>query len=100
MNGDSMSFCRRTTTNILKQPEFSTDDDVKNIISKFESKDIVSKIEETKDEVKVYIGSESEFDDNVTIVKTKYKVNGTEGTIATVELLNPIKRYKYKYKRK
>src|SRR5574344_715263 len=71
-------------TNILKQPEFSTVDDVKNIISKFESKDMVSKIEESNDEVKVYIGSESEFDDNVTIVKTKYNVGGREGTIAVI----------------
>ena len=70
--------------NILKQPEFSTVDDVKNIISKFESKDMVSKIEETDDEVKVYIGSESEIDDNVTVVKTKYKVGGREGSIAII----------------
>lgn len=71
-------------TNILKQPEFSTVDDVKNIISKFESKDMVSKIEETNDEVKVYIGSENEIDDNVTVVKTKYKVGGREGSIAII----------------
>ena len=70
--------------NILKQPEFSTVDDVKNIISKFESKDMVSKIEETGDEVKVYIGSESDIDDNVTVIKTKYKANGREGTIAII----------------
>ena len=71
-------------TNILKQPEFNTVDDVKNIISKFESKDMVSKIEETNDEVKVYIGSQSEIDDNVTVVKTKYKAHGKEGTIAII----------------
>ena len=71
-------------TNILKQPEFNTVDDVKNIISKFESKDMVSKIEETGDEVKVYIGSESDIDDNVTVIKTKYKANGREGTIAII----------------
>jgi len=71
-------------TNILKQPEFNTVDDVKNIISKFESKDMVSKIEETNDEVKVYIGSESEIDDNVTVVKTKYKAGGKEGSIAII----------------
>ena len=71
-------------TNILKQPEFSTVDDVKNIISKFESKDMVSKIEETGDEVKVYIGSESDIDDNVTVIKTKYKAQGREGTIAVI----------------
>jgi heat-inducible transcriptional repressor len=44
----------------------------------------VNKIEETNDEVKVYIGSESEFDDNVTIVKTKYHADGREGTIAII----------------
>lgn len=71
-------------TNILKQPEFSTVDDVKNIISKFESEESVNKIEETDDEVKVYIGKESEFDDNVTIVKTKYHADGREGTIAVI----------------
>ena len=71
-------------TNILKQPEFNTVDDVKNIISKFESEDVVNKIEETNDEVKVYIGRESEFDDNVTIVKTKYHAGGREGTIAVI----------------
>ena len=70
--------------NILKQPEFNTVDDVKNIISKFESKDMVSKIEETGDEVKVYIGSESDIDDNVTVVKTKYKTATREGTIAII----------------
>ena len=71
-------------TNILKQPEFSTVDDVKNIISKFESKDIVSKIEENGNEVKVYIGENSEFDDNVAVIKTKYKTKANEGTIAII----------------
>ena len=70
--------------NILKQPEFSTVDDVKNIISKFESKDMVSKIEESDDEVKVYIGSENDIDENVTIVKTKFKAGGREGSIAII----------------
>lgn len=71
-------------TNMLKQPEFDKVDDVKNIISKFERNDIVSKIEGTENEVKVYIGTESEFDDNVTIVKTKYKTDCDEGTIAII----------------
>ena len=71
-------------TNILKQPEFSRVDDVKNIISKFESKDLVSKIEETDDEVKVYIGSETDLDDNVTVIKTKYNTGKREGTLAII----------------
>lgn len=71
-------------TNILKQPEFSTVDDVKNIIGKFESKELVSKIEETDDEVKVYIGKETTLDDNVTVIKTKYKTKDKEGTLAVI----------------
>lgn len=70
--------------NILKQPEFSTVDDVKNIISKFESKEIVNKIEETDDEIKVYIGTESALDDNVTVIKTKYNTGQNEGTLAII----------------
>ncbi|MEG2458010.1 MAG: heat-inducible transcriptional repressor HrcA [Bacilli bacterium] len=70
-------------SNILKQPEFSAANDIRNIVSKFESED-VSKIEESDDEVKIYIGKESEFDDNVTIVKTKYKTDTAEGTIAII----------------
>ena len=71
-------------TNILKQPEFNTVDDFKNIISKFESKEIVNKIEETDDEVKVYIGTESALDDNVTVIKTKYNTGKNEGTLAII----------------
>lgn len=71
-------------TNILKQPEFNTVDDVKNIISKFESKEIVNKIEETDDEVKIYIGTESALDDNVTVIKTKYNTGASEGTLAII----------------
>ena len=71
-------------SNILKQPEFSTVDDIKNIIGKFENKDLVSKIEESTDEVKVYIGKETSLDDNVTVIKTKYKALGKEGTLAII----------------
>ena len=45
---------------------------------------MVSKIEEANDEVKIYIGSQSEIDNNVTVVKTKYKADGKEGTIAII----------------
>lgn len=71
-------------SNILKQPEFNTVNEIKNVISKFESEEIVSKIEETGDEVKIYIGTESEFDDSLTIIKTKYKTLNNEGTIAII----------------
>ena len=71
-------------TNFLKQPEYDNVDEIKKIVSKFEDESLVRKIEESGDGVNVYIGEESEFDPNVTVIKTKYKINGEEGTIAIV----------------
>ena len=70
--------------NILMQPEFNNADRIRDIISKFEDKEIVNKIEENDSGINIYIGSETEFDDDVTIVKMKYEANGEEGTIALV----------------
>ena len=70
--------------NILMQPEFNNADKIRDIISKFEDKEIVDKIEENDNGINIYIGSETEFDDDVTIVKMKYEANGEEGTIALV----------------
>ena len=53
-------------------------------MSKFESEESLSKIEESDDEVKIYIGKESEFDPNTTVIKTKYNSGGEEGTIAII----------------
>ena len=70
--------------NILKQPEFSDSDKIKSIISKFEDKDYIKNIKEQDNGINIYIGSETEFDDDVTIIKAKYNVNGEEGTIAII----------------
>ena len=51
---------------------------------KFEDKQIINKITEEDDGINVYIGSETDFDDDVTIIKTKYNINGEEGTIAII----------------
>ena len=74
----------RGTKNILMQPEFNDADKIREIISKFEDKDIVSSIKEEDNGVNIYIGSENNFDDDVTVIKTKYVVNGEEGTIALI----------------
>ncbi len=70
--------------NMLKQPEFNNLDKVKNILDKFEDKALINKIKEEDNGVNIYIGSENEFDDDMTIIKTKYNVNGEEGTIALI----------------
>lgn len=71
-------------SNILKQPEYDNIDEIKKIIGKFEDESLVRKIEENGEGVNVYIGEESDFDPNVTIIKSKYNINGEEGTIAIV----------------
>ena len=71
-------------TNMLKQPEYDSVDKVKDIIGKFEDESLVRKIESKSDGINVYIGEENEFDPNVTVIKSKYNINGEEGTIAIV----------------
>lgn len=78
-------------TNFLKAPEFDSADKVRNIVDKLEDKDVISSIEETSSGINVYIGDESNIDSDVTVIKTKYVVNGEEGTIA---IIGP-KRMKY-----
>jgi heat-inducible transcriptional repressor len=78
--------------NILMQPEFDNTSKIREIISKFEDKNIIDKIEEKDNGINIYIGTETDFDEDVTIIKMKYDVKGEEGTIA---LIGP-KRMDYK----
>lgn len=78
------SVVMKGTKNILMQPEFNDADRIREILSKFEDKEIVDKIEEEDNGIKIYIGSETEFDDDVTIIKMKYNTKGEEGTIALI----------------
>ena len=71
-------------SNILKEPEFDDTSKMRSILRKFEDKELIKKIEEQDSGVNVYIGSESEFDDDVSIIKTKYSIDGEEGTIALI----------------
>jgi len=72
------------TRNILMQPEFNNTDKIRDIISKFEDKEIIKNIKEEENGINIYIGSENEFDDDLTIIKTKYNINGEEGTLALI----------------
>ena len=55
-------------------------------MSKFENNELIRKIEakDESDSINIYIGDESDFDSNVTIVKSHYNINGEEGTIAII----------------
>lgn len=68
---------------ILSLPEFNEVNKIKNIVSKLEDESL-KKIEETNEGINIYIGKENELDEDLTIVKTKVKINGKESTLAIV----------------
>ena len=72
------------TKNILMQPEFNSPEKIRAILSKFEDQEIIRRISENNNDVNIYIGEESKFDDDVSVVKTSYYRDGEEGTIAIV----------------
>ncbi len=71
---------------LLSEPEYDDVEEIRNIMAKFEDNTFIEKIDKQNDGdgVNIYIGSESEFDPNVTVIKTTYKRNGSEGTIAII----------------
>lgn len=74
-------------TKLLDYREFDNVSKIKELLNKFDDDEMIRKIENVKTDdnnVNVYIGHENEFDDDVSIIKTKYNVDGEEGTIAIV----------------
>ena len=63
---------------------FDNAEKIRNILDKFDDKNVISSIEEDSSGINVYIGDESKIDSDVTVIKTKYVVNGEEGTLAII----------------
>ncbi len=71
-------------TKLLDYQEFDNISKVKDILNKFDNTDMVKKIEADDNNINVYIGHENNFDDDVSVIKTRYDASGEEGTIAIV----------------
>ena len=73
-------------TNLLKEPEYEDSKSIRRIAEKLEDVSFMNMVNEVDkdDELKIYIGKDSNFDDDVTVIKKKYKSNGEEGTIAII----------------
>ena len=73
-------------SNIFDQPEYDDAEEIKKIAKKFENSTYLDKLDKPNDdeEIKIYIGKETEFDPNVTIIRKKYNVDGEEKTIAVI----------------
>ena len=69
-------------SNFLKQPEFTSIDKVRDVLSKFDDVNVIK--EEENNGINIYIGSESEISDDMAVIKTKYNIGGEEGTIAII----------------
>lgn len=85
MMGNNIHVSGRTK--IFEQPEYNNVDEMKRLANKLEDVDFIKRIEhnaDNSDEVKIYIGEETEFDPNVTIIRKKYTINGEEKTIAII----------------
>ncbi len=70
--------------NFLKQPEFNNIEKVKEILAKFDDIETINNTTENDNGINIYIGKESEVSSDVSVVKTKYNINGEEGTIAII----------------
>ena len=69
----------------LNQPEFSNVEKIKTVFNKLEDKETLRNIEEDdENNIKVYIGTENNIDDDVTVIKTKFKTENDEGTLAII----------------
>ena len=72
-------------TKFLDQPEFGNIDKVKSLFNKLEEEDLIKEIKHTDgNNIEVYIGSENGIDEDVTVIKTGFKTDTDEGTIAII----------------
>lgn len=71
--------------NILKLPEFSNVEKVRKIMDKLEDENIEKVVEgDDGNDIRVYIGKENNIDDDMTVIKTNFKTDKEEGTIAII----------------
>ena len=81
---NDQNFKMAGAKNILMQPEFDNTNKIREIINKFQDKSLINNIKEEDNGINVYIGSENDLDDDLTVIKTKYSIDGEEGTIALI----------------
>lgn len=82
---DSSDMTVKGKNNVLEFEEFSSNaSKIRNLINKFDDENLISSIKEDSNGINVYIGAESNIDDDLTIIKTKYSADSEEGTLAII----------------
>lgn len=69
---------------ILNQPEFNNVEKIKKIFDKLDDDTTLRTIEREDQDINIYIGNESNLDEDVTVIKTKYNVDDQDGVIAII----------------
>ena len=70
---------------IFELEEFSNNaEKIRKIINKLDDENIVSSIKEEDGGINIYVGSENNIDEDLTVIKTKYNTKGEEGTLAII----------------
>lgn len=84
-------FTAPHTTNVvgkskfLNQPEFSNVDKIKQVFAKLEDEDTLREIkQDDENNITICIGKDSNIDEDVTVIKTKFKTGTEEGTLAII----------------
>ncbi len=72
-------------TKFLEQPEFDNVDKIRSLFKKLDDTDLLQKIKrDESNNIEVYIGSENKLDNDVTVIKTNFKTDSEEGTLAII----------------
>lgn len=71
---------------LLMQPEFGNVEKIKELFDKLDEENIIklNKVQADNNDINIYIGKENELDEDVAVIKTNYKSEGDEGTIAII----------------
>lgn len=73
-------------TKLFQQPEYDNVEEIKRIANKLDDENIIRSISRVDDsnDIQICIGSDSDLDSNITIIKKNYNIDGEEGTIAII----------------
>ena len=73
-------------TKVLEQPEYNDANAIRRLAYKLDDTNFIKDVVQDKDndEIKVYIGKDSKVDNNTTVIRRKYNINGESGTIAII----------------
>ena len=69
---------------MLNQPEFNSIEKIKKLFNKLDDENLIKEIQNKDKDINIYIGNETNLDEDVTLIKTNYKTGEEDGVIAII----------------